>query len=286
MNDQQSMPQSHFVQANGLRLHHLDWGHQGAPPLVLLHGIRLHAHCFGDFARRVRGSYHVLGLDARGHGDSGWGPQEDYHLHDYYEDLAKVIDARGLEKFTLIGHSLGARIAMLYTHLHPERVQRLVLVDMGAGLPQIAGARDFSRITETPPPQDFASHQEAIDYLGGILKLAPKDMIEESVVYGMRQLDNQRYTWKYDPVLGGRPQPQPNKREWDMWEVVRAIGCPTLLLRGEHSQVVPPEIADRMREEMSDCQVETVPKAGHALFTDQPLVFLQAVLRFMNATGG
>ncbi len=286
MTSHQKLPKSRFVESHNIRLHHLDWGNDGAHPLVLLHGIRLHAHCFGDFARRVRDRYHVIGLDARGHGDSAWGAKEDYHLHDYYEDLARVLKHRGLGELTLIGHSLGARICMLYAHLHPDQVRRLVLVDMGAGLPQIAGAHDFSRITETPPPQDFASHEEAIAYLGGILKLAPKAMIEESVVFGMRQLDNRRYTWKYDPALGGPPQPQPNKREWDMWEVVRRIGCPTLLLRGEHSRVVSPEIAQRMREEMPDCRVETVPNAGHALFTDQPELFHQAVVRFLEATGG
>lgn len=266
-------------------MHHLDWGNAGAHTIVLLHGIRLHAHCFGDFARRVSGQFHVIGLDARGHGDSDWVAQEDYHLHDYYEDLAKVLDSEGTPPVTLIGHSLGARTSMLYTHLHPERVHKLVLVDMGAGLPQMSGKRDFSRVTETPPPQDFASHEEAIEYLGGILKLAPKDMIEESVLQGMRQLENNRLTWKYDPALGGPPQPQPNKREWDMWEVVRGIRCSTLLLHGEHSQVVSTEIADRMREEMTDCRVEMVPNAGHALFTDQPVLFHRAVDKFLNAAG-
>ena len=286
MNTSHEFPTSHYVESNGLRLHHLDWGTADQHPLVLLHGIRLHAYCFGEFARRNRQKYHLLTLDARGHGDSEWAKKEDYHLHDYYEDLAAIMDARALEPVTLIGHSLGARISMLYSHLHPERVRRLVLVDMGAGLPDFSGKRDFSRVTETPPPQDFASHQEAIDYLGGILKLAPKDMIEESVVHGMREMANARYTWKYDPALGGPPQPQPNKREWDMWEVVRNIPCPTLLLRGEHSQVVPQEIAERMGREMPDCRVETVSNAGHALFTDQPAVFHERVTEFLESTGG
>lgn len=286
MNENNGFPASQFVASKGLQLHHLDWGGAGRHSIVLLHGIRLHAHCFGDFARRNRERYHVIALDARGHGDSAWADKEDYHLHDYYEDLHAVMEARDLEPVTLIGHSLGARTSMLYTHLHPERVKRLVLVDMGAGLPEMVGKRDFSRVTETPPPQDFASHAEATAYLGNILKLAPREMIEESVVYGMRELENNRYTWKYDPALSGPPQPQPNKREWDMWEVVRKIQCPTLLLRGEHSMVVSPDIAERMGREMPDCRVETVPNAGHALFTDQPVEFNERVGRFMQATGG
>ncbi len=274
-------PQSYSVVSGGLSLHHLDWGNTGRPPLVLLHGIRLHAHVWNHFSRANRAGHHVLALDQRGHGDSSWAPPGHYHLHDYTEDLAAVLDARGLKRVTLIGHSLGARVCMLFTHLHPERVQRLVLVDMGAGLPSAVAGMDFSRVTETPPPRDYGSLEEATAYLQGILRLAPPALIEESVVHGMRRNDEGRYVWKYDPSLGGRPQPRPGTREWDLWEVVKTIGCPTLLLYGALSKVVTPEIAGRMGQDMPRCRVERVEQAGHALFTDQPEVFASSVGRFL-----
>lgn len=277
-----SPPISHFVHRNGLRLHHLDWGNSGGQPIVLLHGIRLHAHCWNDFARRFAGEYHVLALDARGHGDSGWSGTGDYHLHTYYEDLCAVMDALDLPPVILAGHSLGARTSMLYTHLHGERVAKLVLVDMGAGLPGVIERQDFSRVTETPPPRDFGSLDEAKDYLGGILKLAPAEMIDESVIHGMRQREDGRYVWKYDPQLGGRPQPMPGKREWDLWEAVKTIACPTLLLRGQNSMVVTPEIGARMSAEMTDFRQEEIANAGHALFTDQPLAFAESMRGFLH----
>lgn len=277
-------PESHFIEVNGLRLHHLDWGNPGGHPLVLVHGIRLHAHVWGDFCRRNRDAFHLLALDQRGHGDSGWAGDGHYHLDAFYQDLAAVMDARGLKKFTLIGHSLGARVSLLYSHLHPERVERLVLVDMGAGLPPNTGKKDFSRITETPPPQDFASHQEATDYLAGILRIAPRELVAESVEQGMRPLDNGRFTWKYDPALGGLPQPRPGTREWDLWEAARGIACPTLLLHGEYSQVVTPEILERMKTEMPNLRAQQIDNAGHSLFTDQPGAFAGAVARFMEET--
>lgn len=286
MNDAQPAPGSHFVDVNGLRLHHLDWGTEGRHPIVALHGIRLHAYVWGDFSRRFREDYHVLTPDHRGHGDSAWSEPTHYHLHDYYEDLHAVIAARGLERFTLLGHSLGARVALLFTHLHPELVERLVLVDMGAGLPASLARQDFSRVTETPPPQDFASHAEAIAYLGNILSLAPRELIAESVVHGMRRLPSGRYTWKYDPALGGPPQPRAGAREWDLWEAARRVDCPTLLLHGEYSKVVTPDIVARMQVEMADCRAERIERAGHALFTDQPQAFAESVARFLNDTGG
>jgi pimeloyl-ACP methyl ester carboxylesterase len=282
MNASASEPQSHVVHANGMRLHHLDWGNTGKPTLVMVHGIRLHAHVWSYFSRAFRGRYHIVAVDQRGHGDSAWAPAGHYHLHDYYEDLRAVLEARGLRNVTLIGHSLGARVAMLYAHLHPDHVRRLVLVDMGAGLPASIEKIDFSRVTETAPPKDFGSHAEAIAYLGGILKLAPPHLIEESVVFGMRQREDGRFVWKYDPSLGGRPQPRPGLREWDLWEVVKTIQCPTLLLHGQLSKVVTPDIAQRMGAEMPRCQVRQVDQAGHALFTDQPEAFAASVERFLG----
>jgi pimeloyl-ACP methyl ester carboxylesterase len=274
-------PQSHYVERGGLRLHHLDWGSPHLPALVLVHGIRLHAHVWSHFARQFRSRYHILAVDQRGHGDSAWAPEGHYHLHEYYEDLRAVIEARGVQRMVLIGHSLGARVSMLYTHLHPDTVERLVLVDMGAALPAATAGVDFSRVTETPHPRDFSTPAEAIDYLGGILTQAPKPLIEESVIHGLRAKPDGHYTWKYDPVLGGRPQPRPGAREWDLWEVVRSINCPTLLQRGEFSRVVTPEIAERMGKEMPDCRVERIDRAGHALFTDQPEAFAASVGRFL-----
>jgi pimeloyl-ACP methyl ester carboxylesterase len=282
MNASATDPRSHHVQVNGLRLHHLDWGNAGRPVLVLLHGIRLHAHVWSHFCRAYRERFHILAVDQRGHGDSAWAPAGHYHLHDYYEDLRDVLEARGLRDVTLIGHSLGARVSMLYTHLHPEHVRRLVLVDMGAGLPAAIEKVDFSRVTETAPPKDFGSHAEAIAYLGGILRLAPPELIEESVAFGMRQREDGRWIWKYDPGLGGRPQPRPGTREWDLWEAVKTIRCPTLLLHGQFSQVVTEDIARRMGADMPDCRVQRIDRAGHALFTDQPEAFAASVGRFLG----
>jgi pimeloyl-ACP methyl ester carboxylesterase len=225
----------------------------------------------------------VLALDARGHGDSDWAPGQ-YHLHDFYEDLLAVLDGRGIESATLVGHSLGGRVAMLFSHLHPERVRSLVLVDIGPSLPESALKHDFSRVTETPHPRDFASHAEAVDYLAGILRRAPRALIEESVRHGMNTRPDGRLVWKYDPGLGGPPLPRPDRREWDLWEVAASISCPTLLLYGEHSGVVSPEIAARMERDMPDCRAERIRDAGHALFTEQPEAFAKAVTRFLNGS--
>jgi len=302
---------SHFVQHGPLRLHHLDWGNAGAHPIVLMHGVRLHAHVWNDFARRVAGRYHVIALDQRGHGDSAWGSADEYQIEEYYRDLQAVLRARGIARFTLVGHSLGGMVSMFYTHRHPEEVERLVLVDISAGRPPAPPGADLSRITETPPPRDFDSPEDASQYLAGLMKLAPGHMVEESARHGLRRTEAGRYTWKYDPALlmrrpapanasaGGNPAASggsaaqkpaassthaaqdPAAMPPDLWGMVGEIKAPTLLQYGSESRVVTSELAERMRAAMPDCTVERIERAGHALFTDRPDEFAAGVERFL-----
>ena len=273
---------SHFVVRDALRLHHLDWGNAARPAIVLVHGSRLHAHVWNDFCRRFSDRFHIVAVDQRGHGDSAWCERQNYALEDFYQDLRAVVAERGLERFTLIGHSLGGRVSMLYAERHPERIERLVLVDIAAGRPaNLPADADLSRIAETPPPRDFESHAQACDYLASIMFRAPRHMIEESVRHGMRQLGAGRYTWKYDPALLSRTRGA--APAVDLWETVRRIATPTLLQYGGVSRVVDRSLAERMAATMPDCRIERIENAGHALFTDQPDAFAASVGRFVEA---
>ena len=272
-------PTSHFIERNNVKLHHLDWGNEGKHPVVLVHGVRLHAHVWNHFSRRYRDRFHIMALDQRGHGESGWGHHEHYHPEEYYHDLVHMVKGRGLKRFTLIGHSLGGRVSMLFASRHPELLERLVLVDITPGRPAgMSATADMSRITETPPPQDYESPQEAATYLKKIMKLAPPEGIDESVEHGMRKMENGRYTWKYDPALFRRPAPLP----YNMWDVVKKITVPTLLLYGSHSNVVNKELAEQLAATMPNCTIQRIERAGHGLFTDQPEAFAEGVGRFLG----
>jgi pimeloyl-ACP methyl ester carboxylesterase len=268
---------SHTVERDDVRLHHLDWGNEGRHPIVLVHGSRLHAHVWNDFGRRFKDRFHILAIDQRGHGDSGWCTRSRYDLEDFYLDLRAMVEARGLTRFTLIGHSLGGRVSMLYASRHHQELERLVLVDITPGRPAAAAGADISRVTETPGPRDFDSEAEATAYLGKLLSRAPAHMIEESVRHGMRQIEAGRYTWKYDPALLRR-----RGASIDLWSLMKTVPIPTLLQYGSHSNVVSPELAERLKQTMPQCTVERIENAGHALFTDQPDAFAASIERFLK----
>ena len=96
-----------FVSVNGLRLHYLDWGNEGKPPLIVLHGIGRVAHTFDHVAPHFAGKYHVMAVDMRGHGDSGWDSKGAYLVEDYTKDIEALAEQLHLRNIVIWGNSTG-----------------------------------------------------------------------------------------------------------------------------------------------------------------------------------
>ncbi|MBC7636154.1 MAG: alpha/beta fold hydrolase [Acetobacteraceae bacterium] len=105
-------PTSQLSTLNGLQMRSLDWGNAAASPLVCVHGYTGSAEGFNGFARHFRDRFHIVALDVRGHGDSAWSPDGAYGYHDQASDLAAFVDQLGLDRFILVGTSMGGLIAM------------------------------------------------------------------------------------------------------------------------------------------------------------------------------
>ena len=123
--------QDRFVTVNGLRLHYLDWGSPDKQPFIMLHGIGRVAHSFDHIAPRFNKDYHVIAIDMRGHGDSAWSPEGAYLVEDYAKDLAAFVEQLNLRNVVLLGNSTGGRVVQVYAGMHPERVAKLVVEDVG-----------------------------------------------------------------------------------------------------------------------------------------------------------
>ena len=109
-------------------LHHLDLGGAGQPPLVLLHGMLGSSRNWQTTGRELAARFHVFALDARNHGRSPHDPEQSYAA--MADDLRGWLDAQGLARATIAGHSMGGKAAMLFACRHPERVERLIVVDI------------------------------------------------------------------------------------------------------------------------------------------------------------
>jgi pimeloyl-ACP methyl ester carboxylesterase len=141
---------SGYVMNAGNPLNYLEWGAADAPPVVLLHGLRGFAYSWRAIAERLADQYRCVALNLRGHGDSGPSPERDLTIDLYVTDVESLASQLQLARFTLVGHSLGGRVAMAYAAAHPERTRGIVVEDIAPGLTD-EGARAIKRGMEATP---------------------------------------------------------------------------------------------------------------------------------------
>ncbi len=274
------LPLDREVRANGLRLHYLDWGDDGKPAVLFLHGRAQTAHMWDYACLALRDRYRCLALDQRGHGDSQWAPDGDYSLEAGQRDLDEFAKAVGLERFVLVGLSMGGRNAYVYAASHPEQVRALVIVDSGPEMGRRMGPTEVDRLLALP--DEAATFEE---FVLGVKKHSPfrtADELRESLKHSVRQLPSGRWTWKHDLAFrAGRPstwRPQPDY----LWECLRKLAMPTLIVRGGQSGMLSPEVAGRMAQTIKQASLVVVERAGHRVPGDNPPGFERALVGFLD----
>ncbi|MFN0145991.1 MAG: alpha/beta fold hydrolase [Dehalococcoidia bacterium] len=272
------------VTVGGLSLHYQEWGAPEAPPILMLHGFGVSGHMFDEFAERMQDRYRLIALDQRGHGDSGWAPDGDYTRQTFVEDVELFRKALGLERFVLLGHSMGGLNAVSYAVEHPQCVESLVLVDVG---PEAAkeGVDNIVRFTRGPDELDF---DEFVEMAHRFNQRRTLENIRERMRHRLKPLQSGKWTWKFDkrfraPDSGLRVGSELTNDQ--TWALYRAIGAPTLLIRGGESDVLTPEVADRCVREMQRARLAVVPGAGHSVPGDSPDAFTEVVRAFLDDVG-
>jgi esterase len=264
---------------HGQRFHYTEWGPPSAPALIFLHGITGHARTWDDEARLLAERFRVLVLDQRGHGDSDPAPDGDYSDGALLGDLEAFGDALGLARVSLVALSLGGRVAINYAGRHPERVERLVVVDIG---PDIApagrlrvGALMANAAERFETLEDVIVHQRANN------PLYTEAMLRHRAQHAVRPLPGGGFTWKYDRALRDAVRQGRMRVPADLWPQWRAIQCPTLLVRGSESDILTDEIAKKMLEALPSARLAVVPNAGHTVPGDQPVAFQRLLREFL-----
>ena len=270
-----------FVKVGDLNLHYLEWGDAGAPPVVMVHGLTGNAHAFDNLAPHFVPRYHVISVDVRGRGDSDWAANGDYSNDSYVADLEGLRQALGFERLSLVGTSMGGRISLTYAGTYPNRVERTVLNDIG---PEV-DPRGGSRIASSS--RDAVTNFETIDEVIAWhcenrvgFSAQTDDQQRAAAGHAVKPLSGGGFTWKMDPAVRSDPRrPDPEAS----WNLARHIPGPVLLVRGGASDLLSPEIAQRMVDEMQDCSMVEVPGVGHAPTLMEPEAF-GPVMEFFSLT--
>jgi pimeloyl-ACP methyl ester carboxylesterase len=274
-------PPGKILELNGLRINYLDWGVAGAPPIVCVHGYTSSAQAFNGPARHFQDRFRLVAPDVRGHGESAWSPAGAYQYQDQVGDLAALVDALALGRFTLIGTSMGGIIAMAYAGAHPDRLQRLILNDIG---PDIETGSQRITATVGSRPEEFATLDEAMEYRRQVSPITAGRKLEdqhELALGVLRQRPDGRWIWKMDPAYIQQRVKHGAPRRPDLWPVLKRVPCPTLVVWGTDSDVLLEAQARRMVEALPKGQLVAVPGVGHAPTLMEPTV-LKALEQFLG----
>ena len=274
--------ESRFFTANGLRLHYLDWGNYGAPHMVYVHGLRGTAHAFDGTARRFRDRYHIMAVDVRGRGESAWSPEGKYDYQDYVADLESVVDQPGLEHFTLVGTSMGGIISMAYAGAHPERLERLILNDIGPD-PEPGSDRITQAVAATPDA--FSTLEEALSFrrstMPALARLTEAEQREQALFVVQQEPDG-RWVWKMDPAIGRQRAAGGSPSRPALWPVLQRLQCPTLVVWGMESDVLSEAQGRRMVDVLPHGELAAIPGVGHAPTLTEPEA-IAALERFLGS---
>jgi pimeloyl-ACP methyl ester carboxylesterase len=278
-----------FTGAHGNRLEGEETGPAGGYPVVLLHGGGQTRHAWQETAGKLGGNgFRAIWVDQRGHGGSGWDPLGRYQCADFAADLACI--ARAVHTDTghapvVVGASLGGVAAMLVAgETSEDLLSGGILVDITPSI-NPDGVDRITGFMQAHAGEGFATVEEAADAVAAYLPNRPRPASGEGLLKNLRQADNGRYVWHWDPRFLAGPRsidtmvPQTQRQ---LADATQRIDMPLLLVRGSRSELVQDSHVAEFIALAPHAEVADVRDAGHMVAGDRNDIFADAVIGFLQ----
>ena len=274
-----ALPKDAEVSLRGMRFHYLDWGGDGEV-ILFLHGGGLTAHTWDIVCLALRSDYHCIALDQRGHGDTDWSTDLDYGIEAHAADIAAFADELGLERFVLVGQSLGGMAGMLYASRRSECLRALVLVDVGPVV-RLDGANRVADFVMAPAELD--SVDAFVEKARSFNTRRDPRLLRISLLHNLRQLPNGKWTWKYDRRHLSREGFEELTRELGQLRTeLPRITCPALVVRGGSSDVFSDADAEHAADLLPNGSWVRIDGAGHTVQGDNPKALADELRAFLG----
>jgi non-heme chloroperoxidase len=253
--------------ATGVRLRYAEQGDPAAHPLILLHGYSDSWFSYSGVISSLARNYHVYALDQRGHGDSDR-PATGYTMAALAADVIAFMDVKGIERATVVGHSMGSFVAQQVVAAAPERVARLVLISSTTSPRNIVGISDLARAVDSlvdPVTPTFAREFQ----VSTIYHPVPDEFLDEAVAVSLKLPAR---VWR--ELMAGMLATDP----------VAGLGqsrIPTLILWGDRDSGFPRSEQEALLAAMPGAELKVYPETGHALHWERPADFVRDLEAFM-----
>ncbi len=248
-------------------------------PLIILHGLYGSGDNWMSIARSLSEKFQVYLVDQRNHGRSPHGEEMDYDT--LTEDLNEFIDNHSLKKVNIIGHSMGGKTAMWFTAKYPEKVKKLVVVDVAPGKydstsPNVETHKKIIKALKSTDPSNAKSRKE-LDMQ--FAKMINNLQLRMFLLKNIERKENGTYHWRINVesieknianIMGGIP------------DTNISIDKPVLFLKGELSNYITENDIPLIKKIFSNSQIVNIPNAGHWLHARQPELFTTKVLEFLE----
>ena len=267
-----------YVEVGDLKLHVQDYGTAGKPQMLCVHGSAAHAHWFDFVASGLNDEYHVLAPDQRGHGDSEWdrSAHPEYNYDRYAADLHELSEKLDLRDFILIGHSMGGLVSTVYAATYPGRARAFIMVDSSLNMPaeRIASMNAVGS-------REGSSYANSNEFLANY-KIRPSgssatpDMVRHLGMHSGRQFEDGRWRNKVDRNVYARRVARNLIPYWS------DIKIPALLMRGDRSKRISPQIVAQVRAHAPQVQVAEVAGCDHHITPDNLLGFVEVCKQWIS----
>ncbi|VWB10070.1 alpha/beta fold hydrolase [Burkholderia lata] len=263
---------------DGIQLAGSAWGDPDGTPVILLHGSGQTRHAWAGMARSLGAAgFHAIAFDARGHGDSGWSLTANYSQGAMIRDLERVVATLDGRRPILVGAGLGGGTALLAVGEGYLDAQALVLVNITPHIEPDGASRLHSFMRQ--PAEGFGSPDEAADAIRRYRSLPAHALSQESVTRSLRY-DDGKYRWHWDPLFLAWPRDL-TRRHARFSASARRLKLPTLLARGEASEIVSEQGAREFLKLCPHAEYADVQDAGHTVAGEHYDLFAHVVLRFL-----
>lgn len=285
-------PQTGKYRSCRLTLSYCRWENPGAPKLMLVHGGKDHNRNWDRLAEALRADFDIAAPDLRGHGDSDWSADGCYYRSEFVTDIANLADHLGWTNFAMVGHSLGATVTSLYAAAFPEWVNKMVAIEGLVSPPWVLQQEveqhpvvrlrnyiDETRKYADRTNRDFDNIQDAV---ARMLEQNPHftpQLAEHLTRHNLKPAESGGFTWKFDPMMNFRLRFDITREQQK--QILTAIRCPALLLRGEESWAANP-LEDGTAACFTNARVHNIPAAGHWVHHDQPELVLALIREFLT----